>query len=102
MTALNGSGESGVLLISTAPNGYSQLNFNVNGTPAGTQQPTYIYRGTSCQTSAEIVWGLNPTVNGSTMTILPIRPADLLASDNLYVVIQQSTNNNTRVSCTQI
>ncbi len=100
LSALNGSGENGVMSITSAENGNAVINFNMDGMPAGVQQPVYIYSGESCQGSEHVAWGLNPMVNGSGMTILPIKASDLIRSNGtLYLVVQQSTSNNTRVSC---
>ncbi len=102
--SMNGSSETGVMVITSADNGNAVINFNMNSYPGGVSQPTYIYRGTSCQGSEQIVWALNPMFNGSTMTSLPVKASDLISGQGgpYYLVIHQSAENDTRVSCALI
>src|SRR5258708_7243425 len=80
---INGFSEKGTLVISSTADGRTQINFNVANAPSTGTQPAYIYRGASCQASQEVVFGLNPLVAGSSVTILPISAANLLSQNNL-------------------
>ena len=105
VTEMNGSGEHGKMLISADAQGRAVINFNVVGTPAGVLQPAYIYRGASCSASTEVVFQVNPLMNGSSYTALPVQANDLLfgSDGSLRLVIFQSyAEGSARAACAVI
>ncbi len=104
VTEMNATGEHGVMLVTADAQGRAVINFNVVGTPAGVIQPAYIYRGANCQVSGEVIFGINPLMNGSSMTILPIRATELLfgSGDPLRLVVHLTADNTTRAACAVI
>lgn len=103
ISGLNGFSENGVMAITSTADGKTQLNFNVPDAPNTGSQPMLIYSGPSCLGSTQAAYALNPLINGSSMTILPISPQNFVSgSGGLQLVIQMAMNNNTRVACAVI
>lgn len=105
VTEMNGTGEHGKMLISADAQGQAVINFNVVGTPDGVLQPAYIYRGASCNTSTDVVFQVNPLMDGSSYTALPVPANDLLfgSDGSLRLVIFQSySEGSARAACAVI
>ncbi|HEY4520457.1 MAG TPA: hypothetical protein VJJ72_01495 [Candidatus Paceibacterota bacterium] len=100
---LNSSGESGVVAITVDANGRAVVSFNVVGAPAGIGQPAYIYRGV-CSSAQEVVYRLEPLINGSSSTTLDVSFNSLVNGEgSLAIIIHKSVEElEHRFACAQL
>ncbi len=96
--ALNASGENGTATISEM-DGKVKVILNVQGAPAGVEQPAHIHKG-ACPTPGDVVYPLNSVVNGVSETVLDATVDALVGGLPLAVNVHKSQSEvNMYVAC---
>jgi hypothetical protein len=102
MAALNGSGETGMAVLTQAGSDVDVI-VHLNGQPAGVPQPTHIHVGTCGKINAAPEYPLSNTLDGKSVSKVPgVKLVDLLKGHYAINVHKSGTEIGTYVACGNI
>ncbi|HMD02324.1 MAG TPA: hypothetical protein VKG44_05100 [Candidatus Baltobacteraceae bacterium] len=101
MTAQNGSGENGTVVL-TSMGDKTKVEVAIVGAPAGVSQPVHIHDGTCATLNPKPKYGLSPIVDGVSTTVVDVSMASLAAAPFAVNAHKSATEIATYVSCATI
>jgi hypothetical protein len=99
--AQNGSGQSGIFRLRDIPGGV-RVEIRLAGEPFGAAEPAHIHRGLCPRPNPVPFRGLNPVVNGASVTVLNGMHVRDFLRNNFVVNVHDGNNLKRYVSCGNI